>query len=74
MKVSEARKLIGKPIKYRPVARDYVYPWTNAVILELSGRNVLVDRQGMTDWLWLPDVQIVPIKEESQNDESNQEP
>ena len=63
MKAAEARKLIGKRIRYRRVTRDYVYPFSEAIILSVQGKNVLIDQGGMTDWLWLPDVQIVPVEE-----------
>lgn len=72
MKASEAKKLIGKSIRYRRVSRDYVYPFSEATILEVLGKNVLIDHGGMTDWLWLPDVQIKPVErvvEEGKDDE-----
>ena len=63
MKASEARRLIGKRVQYRRVTRDYVYPYFEATILRVEGRNVLIDEGGMTDWLWLPDVQIKPVEQ-----------
>jgi len=63
MRAAEARKLIGKPVRYRRLLRDYVYRFSEAIILDVQGRNVLIDKGGMTDWLWLPDVQIVPVED-----------
>lgn len=57
MKSQDAKKLIGKPIKYNS---SYLW-WQYATILDVKGKNILVDKMGMTDWLWLPDVHIVPI-------------
>ena len=56
----DAKKLIGKPIKYNRIHGSYLW-WQYATILDVKGKNVLVDEMGMTDWLWLPDVHIVPI-------------
>lgn len=60
MTSGEAKKLIGKPIKYARHHSSYIL-WRYATILDVKGKNVLVDEMGMTDWLWLPDVRIVPI-------------
>jgi hypothetical protein len=60
MTSGEARRLIGKPIKYTRIYSSYIL-WQYAKVLDVKGKNVLVDEMGMTDWLWLPDVHIVPI-------------
>lgn len=60
MKSQDAKKLIGKPIKYNRIHSPYLW-WQYATILDVKGNNVLVDEMGMTDWLWLPDVHIVLI-------------
>ena len=58
MKVAEARKLIGQKVS---VQKRYSGITDCGVILSVKGRNIEVDFWGMTDWLWLPDVHIVPI-------------
>jgi hypothetical protein len=60
MTPGEAKKLIGKPIKYNKIHSSYLR-WQYATVLDVKGKNVEVDVMGMTDWLWLPDVRIVPI-------------
>jgi hypothetical protein len=62
MKAAAARKLVGKPVKYRRTYGDYVHPWQYATILDVKGRNVLVEKMGMTDWLWLPDLILVEVE------------
>ncbi len=58
MKAVEARKLIGQTV--RITKRGFLHDYTMTVtIMEVRGRNVLVDHQGMTDWLWLPDLKLV---------------
>lgn len=57
MKVSEARKLIGKRIEWM----DTFCPWRGGFVRtgtlrDVKGRNVLVERQGSDDWLWLPNM------------------
>ena len=65
MTSKEAKTLIGKPIKYTKIHSSYVH-WCQAVILDVKGKNVMVEEGGMNDWLWLPDVRIVPLDTEIQ--------
>ena len=58
MKVAEVRKLIGQKVSVR---KRYSGITDYGVILSVKGQNVEVDFWGMTDWLWLPDIHIVPI-------------
>ena len=60
MTTKEAKALIGKPIKYNRLSHAYL-SWQHATVLDVKGKNIMVDCMGMTDWLWLPDIQIVPI-------------
>jgi len=62
MTSKEVKQLIGKPIKYHKKWSSYLC-WREATVLGVQGKNVLIDRGGMTDWLWLPDVCIVPLPE-----------
>jgi hypothetical protein len=68
MKASEARKLIGKRVKYRKIDRysQYIGDWREVLILQVDGRNLEVDFYGMTDWLWLPEIQVVPLDNEQE--------
>jgi hypothetical protein len=59
----EAKQLIGRAIKYAHTGRLFVR-WYYATVIDVKGKNVEIDRGGMRDWLWLPDVKIVPIAPE----------
>lgn len=62
MTSKEARQLIGKPVRYCKTGSFYVR-WCEVTVIDVKGRNVLIDHGGMTDWLWLPDVCIEPLPE-----------
>ena len=56
MKAAELRKLIGKRV-------EWIEAWCphrgqgfriEATLLEVKGKNLLVDRDGSADWKWLP--------------------
>lgn len=55
MNASEAKKLVGQTIWIKRVHDWRPYP---CKILEVAGKNVRVDTQGMEDWYWLPDCQV----------------
>lgn len=57
----EAKQLIGKPVKWCRADTLYVR-WHKGIVLDVKGRNVQVDHGGFTDWLWLPDIEIVPLE------------
>ena len=61
MKASEARKLIGQKVWIKRWHDCRPYP---GVILEVAGKNIRFDHQGMEDWLWLPDCRIYTEKPE----------
>jgi hypothetical protein len=63
MTSKEAKKLIGRAIKYTRIYKAYAH-WNYATVLGVEGKNIEVDEMGMRDWLWLPDVHIVPIAPE----------
>jgi hypothetical protein len=60
MTSKEAKALIGRAIKYTKIHSSYIY-WNYATVLSVQGKNMEVDEMGMKDWIWLPDVHIVPI-------------
>ena len=61
MTSKEAKQLIGKPVKWCGKHTFYVR-WHEGIVLDVKGRNVQVDHGGFTDWLWLPDTEIVPLE------------
>jgi hypothetical protein len=60
MKASELRKLKGRQVQARRLSRDYIYEPRTVTVLDVQGRNVLIDDGGMTDWLWIPDYRFTP--------------
>lgn len=55
----DARKFIGKEVLY---AKDAYTPYGYRVkILEVNGKNILVELFGEKIWLWLPDVILESI-------------
>lgn len=57
MRASEARALIGKPVSWMDTwCPKNGFIRREGVILDVKGKNVLVDLQGGTDWKWLPDM------------------
>lgn len=63
MTSKEAKQLIGRAIKYAHTGRLYVR-WYYATVLDVKGKNMEIDCGGIRDWIWLPDVEIVPIAPE----------
>lgn len=63
MTSKEAKQLIGREIQYAHIGRLYVR-WYDATVLDVKGKNMEVDRDGMRDWLWLPDVEVIPAAPE----------
>jgi hypothetical protein len=64
MKSSEARKLIGKHVtwfdSFCPARGGLM---REAVLIEIKGKNALVDQQGTIDWKWLPNMIDLKQKE-----------
>jgi hypothetical protein len=59
MKASEVRNLIGREIEWYN-RHGWRY---SGIVLEVAGKNVLVDNMGSNDWKWLPDMySIKPIE------------
>lgn len=63
MKAAALRKLIGKPV----VWDDTFCPKNGfisreGILLEVRGKNALVDQQGSTDWKWIPDMHGLKAK------------
>lgn len=59
MKASELRKLKGRQVEALEIGG-----WCRrrtCTVLDVKGRNVLVDTGGATDWLWIPDHVFKPI-------------
>jgi len=63
VKASELRRLKGQQVQVKRLGRDYVYPQKIVTILDVKGKNVLVDELGMTDWLWIPDYRFTALPE-----------
>jgi hypothetical protein len=61
MKASKLRELIGKDIEWtdHPDCRGWCRG-KSGTIVQVSGRNVLIDSRGSQDWHWLP--QMINIK------------
>ena len=55
MKSSDARKLIGRKIEWR---NRHGWRYTG-IVLEVAGKNVLIDDMGSIDWKWLPDMYLI---------------
>ena len=55
MKASELRKLKGRQVQALRLNGFYTYEPRTVTVLDVQGRNVLIDDGGMTDWLWIPD-------------------
>jgi len=64
MKASDARKLIGKPVvwldTYCP-RRGYIE--REGVLVDVRGRNLLIDQMGSIDWKWLPAIAGLKAKQ-----------
>lgn len=63
MKAAEMRTLIGKEITWTEAwcaARGGIV--REATVLDVQGRNVLVDTGGMTNWKWIPDMRGLKAK------------
>ena len=64
MTAAQARKLIGRTVTWKDTfLRQYTH---EAVLLEVSGKNVRVQSGGVEDWLWLPDVPDLREKQTSE--------
>ena len=55
MKSNEAKKLIGKNVTWE----DHFDLYRGGIlrsgkVIDVKGRNVLIDQLGSTDWKWLP--------------------
>jgi hypothetical protein len=63
VKASELRRLKGQQVQVERLGRDYVYPQKIVTVLDVKGKNVLVDELGMTDWLWIPSYRFTALPE-----------
>ena len=63
MKASELRQWVGKEIEWDdlPDDRGWYRTWSGRV-MDVQGRNVLVDDKGSHDWKWLPKMRNVRLK------------
>ncbi len=64
MKASELRKLIGKPVTWLDTwcpKRGYIK--REGVLMQVQGKNALIDQQGSNDWKWIPDLYQLKAKE-----------
>jgi|688.fasta_scaffold849019_3 hypothetical protein len=67
MKINELRKLIGKEVQweehYCPKAGYGIA--RRGVLVEVRGRNALIEQGGCNDWKWVPDMRCLAAAEES---------
>jgi hypothetical protein len=64
MKVAELRKLIGKQITWLDTwcpKRGFIA--REGTLLDVKGKNELVDQHGMNDWKWVPDMRNLRAKD-----------
>jgi hypothetical protein len=66
VKINKLRELIGKQIQWE----EYYCPKAGhglqrrGVLLDVKGKNVLVDQMGSVDWKWVPNMlQLRPVAE-----------
>jgi hypothetical protein len=52
---------VGKTIQWE-VHYRLLYKIVTAKVIEVKGRNALIDQSGSTDWVWPPDLTNVRIK------------
>lgn len=59
-KIKVRRDCIGKEISWCKFNNRYLsdpeHPDGKGIVLEVAGKNVLVDKYGSTDWLWASDL------------------
>jgi hypothetical protein len=57
VKTGEARKLIGKPVRYRNLKGWCPERWEEGIVELVAYKNICI--QG--NWLWLPDLIVVEV-------------
>ena len=65
MKTAEAKKYVG--IEHDVIVTLASHYYVNKIrckIVQIAGRNLLVDLGGMTDWLWLPGITSIKIADD----------
>ena len=66
MKSAELRKLIGKPVTWLDTfCTKYGFIEREGVLLEVKGRNALIDQNGSNDWKLIPNMRH--LKEKTPN-------
>ena len=55
-----ARKLKGKTVNIIDNS-GWMGRTRTVVIMDVKGKNVLIDDHGSTDWLWLPKVTVMEV-------------
>jgi hypothetical protein len=59
MRTGEARKLIGKSVRYRNLKGWNPERWEEGIIEQVTYKNICI--QG--NWLWLPDLVVGEVSE-----------
>lgn len=58
MRINELRKMVGKQIQWEEYycqKSGHGLP-RSGVLLEVKGKNLLIDQMGSVDWKWTPDM------------------
>ena len=64
MKAAELRKLIGKQITWLDTwCPKNGFLVRHGVLLQVNGKNVLVEQGGCNDWRWVPDMRQLKAKD-----------
>jgi hypothetical protein len=64
MKAAELRMLIGRPVTWLDTwcpKRGFIE--REGLLLDVKGRNVLIDQNGSNDWKWIPDMRNIKAKD-----------
>lgn len=64
MKAKELRAWIGKEIEWdtRPDCRGW-YDTRSGILRDVKGRNLYIDNRGSFDWLWMPKILNIRLKQ-----------
>ncbi len=63
MNAAQARKLIGKTVTWFDTwCPKRGFANREGVLLDVKGKNALVDQMGSNDWKWLPDMRNLAEK------------
>ena len=64
MKAAELRKLIGKQVTWLDTfCPKNGFIRREGILLDVKGKNALVDQHGSNDWKWIPDMRHLAAKD-----------